>query len=72
MQTPIPDDWDGTTFCCYVIDWPLSPAWTRILAGLLLEPTQGRFWDGDTGTITDAQAVGREIEDRNCIFDPDS
>lgn len=67
-QAPIPDDWDGESYCCYVIEWPLSTQWEAILFGLLLNPTIGRFWDAGTGTVTDAQAVGREIEDRNCIY----
>jgi len=72
MQMPIPDDWDGETYCCHIVEWPDSPAWRTILAGLLLNPTSGRFWDGDTGIIIDAQAVGREIETRNCIFAEDT
>jgi hypothetical protein len=72
MQVPIPDDWDGTSFCCHIVEWPDSPAWRQILAGLLLSPSSGRFWDGATGTIIDAQETGREIETRNCIFDEDS
>jgi hypothetical protein len=72
VQVPIPNDWDGTSFCCHIVEWPDSPEWRQILAGLLLSPTAGRFWDGATGTITDAQETGREIETRNCIFDEDS
>lgn len=67
-KTPIPDDWDGEDWCCFVVEWPNSQGWRAILRGALLLPTKGRFWDEDTGIVTDAQEVGREIEDRNCLF----
>lgn len=64
---PIPEDWDDETFCCKVVEWPDSPQWEAILLGLLTWPIRGRFWDGSTGTITDAQSVGRQIYDLNVI-----
>lgn len=67
-QQPIPADWDGASYCCFVVDWPDSQQWRAILAGLLTMPTRGRFWDASTGSITDAQAVGASIENRNCLF----
>ena len=61
----IPADWDGESFCCYVIEWPLSQQWEAILFGLITGPLRGRFWDGSSGSITDAQAVGQEIYSLN-------
>lgn len=60
-QMPIPDDWDGQATKCYVIEWPDSVLYQAILMGLISTPTRGRFWDGKTGTITVAQAVGRQF-----------
>ena len=65
---PIPDDWDGETWDCILVEWPDSVAWRGLLRGLVTTPARGRFWDGRTGTITDAQAIGREIEERNPIM----
>lgn len=71
-QSPIPSDWDGVSWCCHVIEWPDSPEWLYILSGLLLSPTQGRYWDASTGSIIGAQAVGEEIETRNCLYQEDT
>jgi len=64
---PIPDDWDGEQWCCHVVEWPSSEQWTAILLGLITTPQRGRFWDGRTGTITAAQAVGLQIFQRNLL-----
>jgi len=71
-QMPIPDDWDGVTWCCQVVEWPASQQWQAILVGFLSTPSRGRFWDGDTGIIVDVQEVGQQIIDRNCAFNPPS
>lgn len=65
MQIPIPDDWDGVSWQCAQVEFPDSPLWTAILLGLLSYATRARVWDGDSGSILDAQAVGREIWERN-------
>lgn len=65
---PIPDDWDGDDWGCYVIEWPNSQKWLGILYGFVTTPLRGRFWDERTGTITDVQEIGREIEERNLDF----
>jgi hypothetical protein len=39
------------------------------LLGFISTPSRGRFWDGNTGSIIDAQAIGNEIIDRNCDFE---
>lgn len=57
----IPDDWDGVTFDCAIVNWPSSPLWKAIFNGLMTSPSRGRFWDGDTGSVTDAQEIGEEI-----------
>lgn len=62
---PIPDDWSGTEWCRFSICWPKSPQWRQILAGFITTPSLGRAWDGATGTITDAQQIGREIVENN-------
>lgn len=64
-RVPVPNDWDGSTYCCRIIQWPNSVAWNAILFGLISWPMRGRFWDERTGTITDAQATGADIYDRN-------
>lgn len=65
---PIPSDWDQVTWDCILIEWPESQEWKTILRGLFTIPTRGRYWDPRTGTITDAQAVGRLIEERNLLM----
>lgn len=63
----IPNDWDGVSWCANVICWPDSPQWDTVLRGLVTGPTRGRFWDRESGVITDAQVVGREILARNYL-----
>lgn len=63
----IPDDWDEITWDCFLIEWPSSPLWRGILAGFVSTPARGRFWDARSGVIVDAQAIGREIIERNPI-----
>lgn len=67
-QDVIPSDWDGETWRCVEILWPDSIQWLGVLTGLLTAPTRGRFWKASTGTITDAQNVGRTIEEANIPF----
>jgi len=68
VKLPIPDDWNGQDWTCVQLDWPNSPQWLAILNGLLTQATRGRLWDGRTGSITDVQAIGREIWYRNKPF----
>jgi len=65
MKIPIPDDWGGQSWRCVSIEWPDSPQYMAILMGFLSQLTRGRYWDEQSGTITDAQAVGWRIWDRN-------
>jgi len=67
-QAAIPADWDGETWFCSQITWPESERWRAVLTGLVSLPSRGRYWAENTGTITLAQAVGREIFSRNVPF----
>jgi hypothetical protein len=62
---PIPNDWDGESWKCWVVQWPDSILWRAILWGFVTTPSRGRFWDGRTGNIKDTQAIGQEIISRN-------
>jgi hypothetical protein len=55
MEIPIPNDWDGISFCRWAICWPESVLWEAILRGLVTNPSRGRFWDADTGNILEVQ-----------------
>lgn len=66
-QIPIPDDWAGADWTCQIIEWPDSVQWLALLRGFMSTAARGRFWDARTGTITDAQAIGLEIERRNPV-----
>lgn len=66
-QIPIPDDWAGADWTCQIIEWPDSEQWLALLRGFMSTAARGRFWDARTGTITDAQAIGLEIERRNPV-----
>src|SRR3989304_9661396 len=63
-QGTIPSDWEGE-YCRYAVCWPNSPQWLAVLRGVLALPASGRFWDGHTGTITEAQQVIVETYDTN-------
>ncbi len=62
---PIPDDWDGLSFCRFAICWPDSPLWRVVLRGLVSEPARGFFWDERTGRVTDVLAGFRQTLDYN-------
>lgn len=65
MENPIPFDWDGESWKRFCVCWPDSPQWLALLRGFLTYCTRGRSWDGRTGTIKDAQAIGWEIANNN-------
>lgn len=65
MKLPIPDDWDGESWCKWAICWPESEKWEGILRGFVTLPHRGRTWDERTGSILDVQAIGREITESN-------
>lgn len=66
-QYPIPNDWDGVSWGCVLVEWPDSEQWLGMLRGLVTTPVRGRFWDGSTGSIIDAQNIGLDIQGRNPI-----
>ena len=68
MKLPIPDDWDGESFFCSQIQWPDSPQYVGLLIGFLSAMTRGRTWKESTGSVLDAQAIGREIFYMNFPF----
>jgi hypothetical protein len=51
----IPDDFTGE-YCCYSVKWPKSFQWLAVLRGVLTIPFDGRFWNGNTGSILGAKA----------------
>lgn len=65
MKMPIPDDWNGVDWAMWAVCWPDSSQWNGILQGQLTDPSKGFFWDGQTGSIIDAQDVGYEISGDN-------
>lgn len=65
----IPNDWDGESWKCWSVEWPDSVMWFALLEGFISTPRMGRYWNGETGTITEAQVVGVEILDRNQILE---
>jgi len=65
MKLPIPDDWDGTTYCDYAVCWPDSEKWRGILRGFITLPQRGWTWDERTGSVLDVQSIGRDITEFN-------
>ncbi len=61
MKGNIPTDWDGETWTEFCVPCPDSDGWRAALLGAIYTLTRGRRWSADSGTIVDAQAVGREI-----------
>lgn len=68
MKVPIPQDWDGEDWACVKIQWPNSQEYWGLLVGLLTLMHRGRFWDEDTGSIRDVQAVAWDIFTKNYPF----
>lgn len=60
----IPDDWLGE-YCKYSVCWPNSPQWLAVLRGIITIAASGRFWNEQTGTITEAQHVIEQTFDYN-------
>jgi len=64
-RLPIPSDWDGSSWCCHVVEWPSSPEWTAVLLGYVSSPAIGWTWDERTGSVIDARDTGLKIWQRN-------
>lgn len=65
MKFPIPDDWDGTSWCRFSICWPDSEKWRGLLRGFITLPQRGRTWDERSGSILSVQDIGKEITAAN-------
>lgn len=66
-RLPIPDDWNGE-FECVQIQWPSSPKWMALLAGFIISPSRGWYWDERTGSVKGAQQIGFQIDALNIPF----
>lgn len=64
----IPNDWDGSSFGCYRVNWPQSEKYEAILLGSVTEPAFLNFWDPETG---DEQQAAGAIEDAYNLTIPD-
>lgn len=64
---PIPNDWDGETFCNFVVKWPNSTLWRIILRGVCSGPYLEEFWDASTGNV--AQVIEQFQEALNFLVD---
>ena len=65
MKVPVPNDWNGQAWTCVQIQWPNSPDWLAVLAGLVSQPLRLRFWDEKTGVLLEIQPTAYEILKRN-------
>jgi len=78
MPYLIPDDWDQTDWRCIKVFWPAnSEKWQAVFLGLLSSLGRGRNWDAQSGSIQDAQEIGREIFNRTyplaaCVDDSEN
>lgn len=50
----VPNDWDGSSFGCLKIVWPLSEQWNSILLGQMTEAAFDSYWDPSTGDVDQA------------------
>jgi len=55
----VPNDWDGSTYKCYQVQWPQSEQYEAILLGNISKPSFLNYWDGSSG---DAQAAANAIK----------
>lgn len=65
MPYLIPNDWDGSTWQNYQVQWPASDQYLSILAGLLSSTSHTWSWDRISGDQQDAADIGQEIVERN-------
>lgn len=62
MGIAIPDDWqEGDGYNVALFCFPKSRQWRAIITGIIESLSWGWTWDRKTGTIRDAQAIGRDI-----------
>lgn len=62
-KLPIPSDWDEAAdgYQLVALCIPNSRQWRAILVGQISDLAYGRKWNRNTGTITEVQALAREI-----------
>lgn len=68
MRITIPQDWDGEDWACVQIEWPNSPQWFAVLAGLISQVNRGWSWQETGGVgndLPEVLAVAQEILARN-------
>jgi hypothetical protein len=65
VKYPIPNDWDGSSWSCYELQWPDSVAWLALLQGIITTLARGRTWEESSGSIAAIQAIGTQVIDRN-------
>lgn len=58
MQTPIPIQSSSKE---YLLCLTCREDWLGVVQGAILALTRGRYWDGNTGVITDAQQIAAKI-----------
>jgi len=69
MEIPVPSDWDNQTWACFEIQWPDSPEWIAILAGLITSVQRGPFWRARNKIeVEQAKLLGRNVVSRNLPF----
>lgn len=69
-NVPIPSDWleeDG--YINILMCVPNSPQWLSVVKGQINDLARGRGWNGDTGTVTEAQAIGEGIYNSMSVCD---
>lgn len=64
----VPDDWDGSTYKCYQVQWPHSEQYEAILLGNISKPSFLDYWDAGSG---DAQEAANAVKTayRNTVPD---
>lgn len=65
LKFAIPDDLDVSELACFQVQWPDTPQWRSILAGLLYMVSRGRPWDERSGSVVAAQAAGTALFNLN-------
>jgi hypothetical protein len=67
---PIPGDWSGDKYVCICVTWPDSPEWIGIWQGLMTLIKRGRYWNENTGSIKDVQAIAQQLWEWNMKYNP--
>lgn len=65
MRLPIPNDWDGVSYCRFAICWPDSVQWKAILRGYATQIARGWTWDEKSGDLLATLVAARSTLDYN-------